>query len=215
MSHSTCQNSYLLMYFLFFNMLNVHSMWNYIKYRQWNREIKLGGYCDCTLTLFWVICDTWVSKVPVLFSGFTGKISVWFGKVAKLLGSVSAFDAYLIKVFCFVRIIPSLPPPPPSSTYLYGLIHLHLVKLSGHLSLRFVTEVWYCYGRVSFGYCPCPSGACSGVVVKALHYKQAGRGFDSRWCNEIFQWHNPSGHTMALGSTQPLTEMSTRCVSWW
>ena len=30
----------------------------------------------------------------------------------------------------------------------------------------------------------------------------------------IFQWHNPSGRTMALGSTQPLTEMSTRCISW-
>ena len=30
----------------------------------------------------------------------------------------------------------------------------------------------------------------------------------------IFQWHNPSGCTMALGSTQPLTEMSTRCISW-
>jgi len=26
----------------------------------------------------------------------------------------------------------------------------------------------------------------------------------------IFKWHNPSGRTMALGSTQPLTEMSTR-----
>jgi len=31
----------------------------------------------------------------------------------------------------------------------------------------------------------------------------------------IFQWHNPSGRTMALGSTQLLTEMSTRCISWW
>ena len=28
----------------------------------------------------------------------------------------------------------------------------------------------------------------------------------------IFLWHNPSGHTVALGSTQPLTEMSTRYV---
>jgi hypothetical protein len=26
---------------------------------------------------------------------------------------------------------------------------------------------------------------------------------------EFFQWHNPSGRTMALGSNQPLTEMST------
>jgi len=31
---------------------------------------------------------------------------------------------------------------------------------------------------------------------------------------EIFHWHNPSVRTMALGLTQPLTEMSTRNVSW-
>ena len=30
----------------------------------------------------------------------------------------------------------------------------------------------------------------------------------------IFHWHNPSDRTMALGSTQPLTEMSTRSTSW-
>jgi hypothetical protein len=31
---------------------------------------------------------------------------------------------------------------------------------------------------------------------------------------EIFHWHNPSGRTMALASTQPLTETSTRNISW-
>jgi hypothetical protein len=30
----------------------------------------------------------------------------------------------------------------------------------------------------------------------------------------IFYLHNPSNRTMALGSTQPLTEMSTRSISW-
>jgi hypothetical protein len=30
----------------------------------------------------------------------------------------------------------------------------------------------------------------------------------------FFHWHNPSGRTMALGLTQPLTEMSTRGISW-
>ena len=30
----------------------------------------------------------------------------------------------------------------------------------------------------------------------------------------FFHWHNPSGRTMALGSTQPLTEMSTGNISW-
>ena len=47
-------------------------------------------------------------------------------------------------------------------------------------------------------------------LVEALRYKSEGRGFDSRWCH----WHNPSDRTMALGSTQPLTEMSTRNISW-
>src|SRR5215468_5222175 len=31
---------------------------------------------------------------------------------------------------------------------------------------------------------------------------------------DFFYWHNPSGRTMALGLTQPLTEMSTRNISW-
>jgi hypothetical protein len=30
----------------------------------------------------------------------------------------------------------------------------------------------------------------------------------------IFRLRNPSDRTMALGSTQPLTEMSTRSISW-
>jgi hypothetical protein len=29
-------------------------------------------------------------------------------------------------------------------------------------------------------------GARGGVVVKALRYKPAGRGFDSRWCHWNF-----------------------------
>ena len=30
----------------------------------------------------------------------------------------------------------------------------------------------------------------------------------------IFHLHNPPDRTMALGSTQPLTEMSTKRISW-
>jgi len=30
----------------------------------------------------------------------------------------------------------------------------------------------------------------------------------------IFHWHNPSGCIVALGLTQPLTEMSTSDISW-
>jgi hypothetical protein len=59
-------------------------------------------------------------------------------------------------------------------------------------------------------------------LVEALRYKPEDRGFDSRWCQdsipdgviEFFYFFNPSGRTMALRSSQPLTEMSTRYVSW-
>ena len=42
--------------------------------------------------------------------------------------------------------------------------------------------------------------------VAALPYKAEGRGFDSRWGRCIFYWFNPSGITVALGSTQLLIE---------
>jgi hypothetical protein len=80
-----------------------------------------------------------------------------------------------------------------------------------------------------------PVQACNGIalplrhvvvqLVEALRYKREGRGFDSWWCHwnfsltqfqkvagsipdgviGIFHWHQPSGRTMALGLTQPLT----------
>jgi hypothetical protein len=42
-------------------------------------------------------------------------------------------------------------------------------------------------------------------LVEVLRYNSEGRGFDL---------HNPSGHTMARGSIQHLTEMSTGNISW-
>ena len=53
-----------------------------------------------------------------------------------------------------------------------------------------------------------------GVVIKALRYKPAGRGSIPDGVIGIFQWHNPSGRAMVLELTQPLTEMSARCISW-
>jgi len=44
-------------------------------------------------------------------------------------------------------------------------------------------------------------------LVEALRYKPEGRGFDSHVVTGIFLWHNPSGHTMALVLTQPVTEI--------
>jgi hypothetical protein len=53
--------------------------------------------------------------------------------------------------------------------------------------------------------------ADGGTVVKALCYKSEGSIPDG--VIGIFHWRNSSDRTMALGSTQPLTEMSTRRIS--
>ena len=51
-------------------------------------------------------------------------------------------------------------------------------------------------------------------LVQALRYESEGHGSDSWWCHRIFHWHNPFSCTVALGLNQPLTEMSTRNISW-
>ena len=57
-------------------------------------------------------------------------------------------------------------------------------------------------------------GDRGSTVVKVLCYKSEDRWLDPSWCQWIFHSHkNPSDRTMALGSTQPLTEMSTRNIS--
>jgi hypothetical protein len=51
-------------------------------------------------------------------------------------------------------------------------------------------------------------GRAVAQLVEALRYKPEGREFNSRWCH--FSWKYPFGRAMALGPTQPLTEMSKR-----
>ena len=68
--------------------------------------------------------------------------------------------------------------------------------------------------------CPINEYTCAlwdrgGTVVKVLCYKSEGRWFDPSWSQWNFSFTlNPSDRTMALGSTQTLTEMSTRSISW-
>jgi hypothetical protein len=57
-------------------------------------------------------------------------------------------------------------------------------------------------------------GARGSAVVEALSYKPEGRGSIPDGVIGIFHLYNPFGCTMALGLTQPLTEMSTRDISW-
>jgi hypothetical protein len=47
-----------------------------------------------------------------------------------------------------------------------------------------------------------------------LFYRDVVAGSIPNGVIRIFRWYNPSGRTRALGSTQPLTEMSTKNISW-
>lgn len=50
-------------------------------------------------------------------------------------------------------------------------------------------------------------GQAGSLFVTTMHYKPENRRFDS-------PLHNPSGRTMTLRSTQPLTEMRTRNITY-
>ena len=52
-------------------------------------------------------------------------------------------------------------------------------------------------------------------MVETLRYEPEGRGFDFRICHwDFFNWLNPSGRTVVLGSTQLLIEIIIRDISW-
>ena len=84
--------------------------------------------------------------------------------------------------------------------------HLHM--LVTRISSMLHPEPSNSSSKLTYFRSPNLLGHAVAQLVEALHYKPEGRGFESRWCRWNFYSHNPSSRTMALGSTQPLTEMS-------
>ena len=71
---------------------------------------------------------------------------------------------------------------------------------------RFIGVNWTVY------YCAWGTAVAQWLSCCARNRKVAGSIPDG--VIGIFHWHNPPDRTMFLGSTQPLTEMSTRRISW-
>jgi len=65
----------------------------------------------------------------------------------------------------------------------------------------------------SSGYYMYPETAVAQCLRRFATYRKFAVSIldDVIW---IFRWYNPSDRTMALWLTQPLTEMSTRGISW-
>ena len=95
----------------------------------------------------------------------------------------------------------------------YQSVWLSPVTRSKHLCY---TKTYFCFFsknstlKIIFTV-PLINGARSWLRHCATSQKVAGSIRDD--VIGIFHWHNPSGRTMALRLTQPLTEMSTRSVS--
>jgi len=56
-------------------------------------------------------------------------------------------------------------------------------------------------------------GYAVAQLVEALRYNWKVTGSIPDGVIGIFHWRNPTGRTIALGSTQPLTETNTRNIS--
>jgi hypothetical protein len=66
----------------------------------------------------------------------------------------------------------------PAETFVMGKLLLTLYLAKARCNAKGIRKNYklFIYGE----------GARGGVVVKALRYKPAGRGFDSRWCHWNF-----------------------------
>jgi len=109
------------------------------------------------------------------------------------------------RVDSFVSCSPSDVPVPWGSV---GLLCLSLYRRKEAESSAICAERTYINIYVP--------PECGGVqLVEIQSYKLEGRGFCMPYnVIRFFHWYNPSGRTMALGSTQPLMEMSTRNIFW-
>jgi hypothetical protein len=111
----------------------------------------------------------------------------------------------LLRIFCGQK----------GCTRLFSKIYLDWYWSSFIIFLR--VQIPLPYGRMgntSVLY-TCTSIPGGHAVAQCLRHCATNRKFAGSICDGItgiFHWHNPSGRTMTLGSTQPLTEMSTRNI---
>jgi hypothetical protein len=84
--------------------------------------------------------------------------------------------------------------------YLTHAAHYIMLWINGYLSLVVLPNpIWGTRWRSWLRHCVTNRKVVGSIPDRA---------------NGIFHWHNPSGRSLALGLTRPLTEMSTRNISW-
>ena len=113
--------------------------------------------------------------------------------------------------FCYVHFPATLLHPlffhPPSLLLAHSFIPLACVECNDSLLFSGASSIPLCYVHFLWGTAVAKWLRCCATNRKVAGSIPAG-GIG------IFHWHNPSDRTMALWSTQPLTEMSTSSISW-
>jgi len=90
-------------------------------------------------------------------------------------------------------------------------LHVPIVMMSGSLNLLEPSGPVQAYPRGCFTF---PFHTWWHIWLRHCATSRKVAGSIPDCAIGIFHSHNPSSHTMALGLTQPLTEMSTRIISW-
>ena len=86
-------------------------------------------------------------------------------------------------------------------------VHPGMILVNNQLDAQFIHVCLFLFST-----CLAGTAVAQWLRFCAINRKVAGSIPDG--VTGIFPSHNPSDRTMALGSTQPLTEMSTRSTSW-
>jgi hypothetical protein len=157
----------------------------------------------------WCLWITLLSVIYICYS-FLIVISFYFlfsfylllFVVAVFLSFLSSLISFLLGFFLLRTPILVLP-----FNFFYFLVAFFL--LSPLSSITFYAILFFVYYFISF--LLLFTGACGSVVNwgTMLQARRSQIRFPM-WSLDFFNWPNPSCRTMALGSTRPLTEMSTR-----
>ena len=94
-----------------------------------------------------------------------------------------------------------------SNIFMYSYIYPNIWKI-----LQVASNFNHSILNLTTVYCITGTQVAQWLRRCATNRKDAGSIPDG--VTGIFHWPNPSDRTMVLGSNQPLTEMSTRNISW-
>jgi hypothetical protein len=111
----------------------------------------------------------------------------------------------------FRKILRSFLFQCPGFKYVFKILHVLVLNLNRFLQTLLTAEYFFkeCVSSYKMGiFVEHPTGDGARATSRKVAGSISGGVIGT------FHWPNPSGHTMALGSTHPVTEMSTRGMSW-